>query len=106
MNTHGQKASLLIAALFALSGCDKAHERTATANASVAEAHADIASRLDLADQSAFEDARRGFIAAPSGTVTDAEGKVLWDHEAFAFVDGDAPDTVNPSFWRQAKLNN
>lgn len=26
--------------------------------------------------------------------------------EDYAFIEGDAPDSVNPSLWRQAKLNN
>ena len=51
-------------------------------------------------------DARRGFIAAPTGQVKDSEGKVIWDFDAFAFVQGDAPASVNPSLWRQATLNN
>ncbi|MEI6550535.1 MAG: MBL fold metallo-hydrolase, partial [Betaproteobacteria bacterium] len=51
-------------------------------------------------------DARKGFIAAPSGQIKDAQGKVIWDFDAFAFIQGDAPPTVNPSLWRQATLNN
>ena len=51
-------------------------------------------------------DARKGFIAAPTGQVKDAEGKVIWDFDAFSFIQGDAPATVNPSLWRQATLNN
>ncbi len=51
-------------------------------------------------------DARKGFIAAPTGQVKDSEGKVIWDFEAFKFIQGKAPSTVNPSLWRQATLNN
>ena len=52
---------------------------------------------LQATDLEAFADARRGFVAAPEGRVLDAAGNVLWDHAAFAFVDGDPPPTVNPS---------
>ncbi|MBJ21057.1 MAG: hypothetical protein CL933_16745 [Deltaproteobacteria bacterium] len=31
---------------------------------------------------------------------------MVWDMTTYAFAEGDAPDTVNPSLWRQAKLNN
>ncbi|MEN9899965.1 MAG: hypothetical protein RLZZ152_1009, partial [Pseudomonadota bacterium] len=51
-------------------------------------------------------DARKGFVAAPTGQVKDAQGKVIWDFDAFAFLQGNAPATVNPSLWRQATLNN
>ncbi len=51
-------------------------------------------------------DARRGFIAAPTGQVKDSDGKVIWDFDAFSFLQGEAPATVNPSLWRQATLNN
>ena len=30
----------------------------------------------------------------------------MWNPGSYAFVSGDAPETVNPSLWRQAKLNN
>lgn len=61
---------------------------------------------LPIADQSDFEDARRGFIAAiEDGLIKDADGKVVWDQARYSFLEGDAPSTVNPSLWRQAKLN-
>ncbi len=28
----------------------------------------------------------------------------MWDNDSYAFIDGDAPDSVNPSLWRQAGL--
>jgi alkyl sulfatase BDS1-like metallo-beta-lactamase superfamily hydrolase len=59
--------------------------------------------RADWLDKN---DARKGFIAAPTGQIKDAQGKVIWDFDAFAFVQGNAPATVNPSLWRQATLNN
>jgi alkyl sulfatase BDS1-like metallo-beta-lactamase superfamily hydrolase len=73
---------------------------------SVRAAHAAVSQAADLADPLSFADARRGFIAAPQGQVRSAEGEVLWDYDSFAFVQGAAPPTVNPSLWRQALLNN
>jgi alkyl sulfatase BDS1-like metallo-beta-lactamase superfamily hydrolase len=78
----------------------------AAVSASVREANAAVAAQADLSDPANFADAARGFIAAPSGQVRDADGRVLWDFDAFAFVRGAAPATVNPSLWRQALLNN
>ncbi|MCP5042595.1 MAG: MBL fold metallo-hydrolase, partial [bacterium] len=62
--------------------------------------------RLPLADDQDFEDARRGLVARdPNLVVTLASGN-NWDMAAYDFVDGEAPPSVNPSLWRQAKLNN
>ena len=69
-------------------------------------ANARTAALADWSDPESLADARRGFIAAPSGQVLDDHGGVIWDFDAFAFVDGEPPETVNPSLWRQAKLNN
>ncbi|HEX5927987.1 MAG TPA: alkyl sulfatase dimerization domain-containing protein [Solirubrobacterales bacterium] len=53
-----------------------------------------------------FEEARRGLLAAfDPATVTGADGRTVWDLESYGFVDGEAPDTVNPSLWRQSRLN-
>lgn len=76
------------------------------ASATVVRANAALARSLDLGDTTAFEDARRGFVAAPTGQVRDERGEVVWDYDAFSFVRGEPPPTVNPSLWRQALLNN
>lgn len=51
------------------------------------------------------EDAKRGFIARPTGKILAADGSVLRDFAAYDFLQGVAPDTVNPSLWRHAQLN-
>jgi alkyl sulfatase BDS1-like metallo-beta-lactamase superfamily hydrolase len=78
------------------------------ATAATARALAAVAASLPADTGEDFADARRGFI----GTIADARianeaGRVFWDMGAFDFEAGDAPapDTVNPSLWRQAKLN-
>ena len=68
--------------------------------------HRQLTETLPFADEQDFEDAHRGFIAALSPAVVKAaDGRVAWDNDAYAFLDGEAPDTVNPSLWRQSKLN-
>lgn len=68
-----------------------------------------ILSELPFSDTADFDNARRGFIAKPDPfTVKDAQGKVVWDLESFkSFINASsaAPDTVNPSLWRNASLN-
>jgi alkyl sulfatase BDS1-like metallo-beta-lactamase superfamily hydrolase len=65
--------------------------------------------RLNWKDREDFENAARGFIAKPDTlTIKDATGRVVWDMESYkAFIAADkpAPDTVNPSLWRNAQLN-
>lgn len=74
-------------------------ERTVAANAAVAAA-------LPLDDQQDFQDARRGLVASdPDVDVTAPDGRPIWRTQDYAFVQGDAPASVNPSLWRQAKLN-
>jgi len=76
------------------------------ATSSTVAANRAVAERLDLAASEDFEQAQRGLVAAaPDEVVKDAEGEVLFDPAAYDFVTGDAPPTVNPSLWRQAKLN-
>ena len=68
-----------------------------------------VAARLPLDDPADFERAERGRIAGPDRLVIPhdhAPSRRVWDMDAYRFVSGDAPDTVNPSLWRQAKLNN
>ena len=62
---------------------------------------------LDFSDESEKENALRGLIEAPESVVIYREdGVVAWDVTAFDFVkDAEAPDTVNPSLWRNTQLN-
>lgn len=55
-----------------------------------------------------FERASRGLVAQhPTGRIEGAWG-VAWDVSKYDFIEqgSDNPDTVNPSLWRQAQLNN
>lgn len=99
-------ACVLAAALVACSRRAEPPVAGGDASPAVLRANAAVAAAADLSDPPAFADARRGFVAAPSGQVKDDAGRVVWDFDAFAFVEGAAPATVNPSLWRQALLNN
>ena len=67
------------------------------ASAATVAANQAMAQLLRLDDPQGFEDARRGFIARPSGKITAADGSTLIDFDAYKFIDGKAPATVNPS---------
>jgi alkyl sulfatase BDS1-like metallo-beta-lactamase superfamily hydrolase len=65
-----------------------------------------VLSKLPFADRADFEDVARGFIASlPDALVRGPGGNVVWSQKDYAFVEKDAPDSVNPSLWRQAQLN-
>lgn len=67
--------------------------------------HQQAIEALPFADSRDFEAADRGYLGTINpATVTDAEGAVVWDADASAFLEGDAPDTVHPSLWRQSTL--
>jgi alkyl sulfatase BDS1-like metallo-beta-lactamase superfamily hydrolase len=60
---------------------------------------------LPLDDDTDFHDADRGFIAALSPCVIRAaDGRVVWDNDAYSFLGGTAPASVHPSLWRQSTL--
>ncbi|MGW5003598.1 alkyl/aryl-sulfatase [Streptomyces hydrogenans] len=60
---------------------------------------------LPFSDAQDFEDASRGLVAeGPAGAVTAVDGTVVWDNGTYGFLQGEAPDSVNPSLWRQSQL--
>ena len=66
-----------------------------------------VAEQLPLEDQQAFEDAKRGWLASfPEGGIKRAGGATAWDIGWFDFQNAPCPDSVNPSLWRHAQLNN
>ena len=65
-----------------------------------------VAATLPLDDPADFERARRGLLAEAPVQVLHEHGFPIWDRDDYAFLDTDeAPPTVNPSLWRQARLN-
>ncbi len=65
-----------------------------------------VLDQLPFEDRTDFENARRGFIAdTPNRQITNPDGSASFDLDAYAFVrDAPAPDSVNPSLWRQSQL--
>ncbi|MFM1983121.1 MAG: hypothetical protein RJB22_1840 [Pseudomonadota bacterium] len=77
-----------------------------TVTKATAEANAKVAQALPLNEASDFADATRGRLAQiEGGVIRNAKGDVVWDANSYAFLKGDAPASVNPSLWRQSKLN-
>lgn len=64
---------------------------------------------LNFDDKEDFDNATRGLIARPETlTIRDEKGGIVWDLESYKkFIDLNkpAPETVNPSLWRNAQLN-
>lgn len=94
--------SLLLQPAWAIINPKPASEFTIQANQNVLHT-------LPFNDKQDFEDARRGFIAKPDTlTIKDDKGNVVWDleqYKTYIGLDKTAPDTVNPSLWRNAQLN-
>ncbi|HUS24946.1 MAG TPA: alkyl sulfatase dimerization domain-containing protein [Candidatus Binatia bacterium] len=83
-----------------------AQGHTAPTAATVAH-NAEVAKDPALADPQDEADATRGLIASdPNLVIAGAGGQPVWDMPSYDFVKGDAPQSVNPSLWRQAKLDN
>jgi linear primary-alkylsulfatase len=73
--------------------------------AQIVEQHHGLERSLPLSDIQDFADATRGLIATLDPCVIRAEdGRVVWDNDSYGFLHGEAPDTANPSLWRQSSL--
>ena len=97
------------AVIFLISACNKDVPLPASSGevtATTVAANSAFGKSLKLTEQQGFDDAKRGFIAKPSGKILAADGSTVWDYDRFAFVQGEAPASVNPSLWRHAILNN
>ena len=68
-------------------------------------AHRHHLNTLPFADRADFDDADRGFVTPLDPCViAAADGRVVWDNDVYAFLDGEAPASVHPSLWRQSQL--
>ncbi|HEX3391250.1 MAG TPA: alkyl sulfatase dimerization domain-containing protein [Solirubrobacteraceae bacterium] len=71
--------------------------------------HRQALRELPFADRDDFADATRGLIAtSESLLIADERGRTVWDMDSYSFVDPEdpSPETVHPSLWRLAQLNN
>lgn len=62
---------------------------------------------LPFSDTRDFDDAARSFLGTiENATITNPQGRTVWSLEPYGFLSTDqAPPTVNPSLWRQSRLN-
>ncbi|WP_407176057.1 alkyl/aryl-sulfatase [Bradyrhizobium sp. STM 3562] len=77
------------------------------ASSAVIAQHQAMLEALPFEDTADFDDASRGFLGTiENARITSPQGRVVWSLEAYGFLsDAVAPATVNPSLWRQARLN-
>ena len=84
-------------------------ELTKPATAATIAANQAVQQSLPFNNKEDFANAQKGFIGTPDVlTIKGAKGNMVWDLEAyktFIGLDKPAPDTVNPSLWRNAQLN-
>ena len=76
------------------------------ATANTERANAAVRQAMTMNDKQDFEDATRGLMAQLKDPIVKAaDGRVVWNTQRYEFVKGDPPATVNPSLWREQKLN-
>lgn len=92
-----------------LTGTAQAQEQPKPATDATKAANAKLLQELPFNDKTSFEAAHKGFIAPlPQNVLTGPSGNAIWDPAKYAFIKEGmaAPDTVNPSLWRQSQLIN
>ena len=77
------------------------------ASRAVIAQHEAVLKALPFDDTADFDDAARGFLGTiENAKITSPQGRVVWSLEPYGFMSqATAPPTVNPSLWRQARLN-
>ena len=103
------RASLIVALAASPSSAGHAQSQPKPATEATKAANRELQQRLNFNDREDFDNATRGLIAKPDTlTIKGEKGNVVWDleaYKAFISIDKPAPDTVNPSLWRNAQLN-
>src|SRR5438105_4709956 len=86
---------------------DPSRESPKDASPSVIAQNESMLEALPFSDTRDFDDASRGFLGTiENAKITSAQGRVVWSLEPYDFLSAaQAPATVNPSLWRQSRLN-
>lgn len=109
--THSIARTLGLALAWALGATTAWADETSAgagrgASAATAARNAAVLRQLDFTDRADFEAARRNLVAPFVGQIRNDAGQLVWDTQANDFLRAEAaPDTVNPSLWRLARLN-
>ncbi len=101
--------SLALAGFFISASSAWAAEAPKDATAATQQANNALFNQLPFSDNTDFTNAHKGFIAPlPQEIIKGEQGNTVWDPQQYAFIkEGDkAPDSVNPSLWRQSQLIN
>lgn len=73
------------------------------------QTNAQLLDYLPFDDKTDFENANRGKLAdLPPEMIKTGDGALIWDPGKYGFIEegSEAPDSVNPSLWRQSQLIN
>ena len=100
-------AGLLLASLISLPVLAQKEVKEATAHTK--QMNDALYGQLPFFDKTDFRNAHKGFIAPlPPAVIKGEKGAVIWNPQKYALIkEGQkAPDTVNPSLWRQSQLIN
>lgn len=76
------------------------------AHPAVIRQHGETYAALPFDDTRDFDDAVRGFLGTRADAHVEGKARPVWNLKDYAFLAAEeAPHTVNPSLWRQARLN-
>src|SRR3954452_14673117 len=77
------------------------------ASAPVIAQHAATLKALPFSDTRDFDDAKRGFLGnIENARIANRQGRLVWSLEPYGCLAAEeAPPTVDPSLWRQSRLN-
>jgi len=113
MNKTTIRAGIVLL-LVVLSSCDSktpdlrvdGNGHTAPTSATVRANNA-VREQLDFSNRQDFDDATRGLVAADPGLrAMNRDEDTIWEMSDYDFIGDEVPGSVNPSLWRQARLNN
>ncbi len=104
-NARAIRAILLASAPLLLGNAPAPDTAPKPASAATIVAQRAVAATLPTSDGRDAEFAAKGFLATRSDPLIKAsDGHVVWNLDAYKFVEGAAPSTVNPSLWRHMGL--
>lgn len=111
-----QWQGIVLCAFLIMAGCDQSTTKTeinadaqghTAPTAVTVKANKEFGQELKWQEQQDIKNARKGLVAQDDNLrVTMADGEIIWSQPAYEFMQGEAPASVNPSLWRQGKLNN